>query len=79
MKDTKTTLIYNDKDLEAELLTIAKMFRNCRKIENRINQLQKQLYLGQKTAYACLMKLMYPNYEEHLKGLQEKFDNGRYE
>lgn len=79
METTKTRIIYNDKDLEAELLNIAKMFRNCRKIENRINQLQKQLYLGQKAAYAVLMKLMYPNHEEHLKTLQDKFENGRSE
>ena len=45
----------------------AKILRNCRKIEHRIYQLQKQLYLGNTAAYNILMKLQYPDYMERKK------------
>ena len=62
------------KEIEEDLLKAMKVFRNCRKIENRINQLQKQLYMGQKTAYTMFMKIIYPNYEEYLKSIREEKD-----
>jgi len=56
-----------DKVVEDSLLEAAKILRNCRKIEHRIYQLQKQLYLGHTSAYNILLKTIYPNYDEHHK------------
>ena len=49
----------------------SKILRNCRKIEHRIYQLQKQLYLGHTTAYNILMREIYPNYDEHRSKMRE--------
>ena len=64
-----------DKDTETELLEVSKVLRNCRRIEHRIYQLQKQLYLGHTTAYNMILKMVYPNYDEHKKMVREGFSS----
>lgn len=52
---------------EDSLIEIARVLRNCKRIEHRIYQLDKQLYLGHSTAYNMIMKMVHPNYEEYKK------------
>ena len=68
----------SDKDL-SKVEQAAKVLRNCRKIEHRIHQLQKQLYLGNTTAYNLLMEHIYPNYKEHKKAMQDKLHSKPFE
>jgi len=65
----------NQKTMNEQLEQAAKMLRNCRKIEHRMHQLQKQLYLGHSAAYNLLMRIIHPNYEEHSKDLRNKHLN----
>jgi len=55
----------------------SKILRNCRKIEHRIHQLQKQLYLGHTTAYNIIMEILHPNYKEHSENLRNKHLNSK--
>lgn len=58
---------------EAEfLLEYARRLRNCKKIEYKIYQFQKQLYLGHSSMYNFIMNRLYPNYDEHKKSVQQK-------
>jgi len=50
----------------------AKILRNCRKIEHRIHQLEKQLYLGHTQAYGLIMETIHPNYKEHREEMRNK-------
>ena len=50
----------------------AKILRNCRKIEHRMHQLEKQLYLGHTSAYNILMEILHPNYKEHREKMRNK-------
>jgi len=50
----------------------AKILRNCRKIEHRIHQLEKQLYLGHTQAYGLIMETIHPNYREHREEMRNK-------
>jgi hypothetical protein len=62
------------KEITDQIQEAAKILRNCRKIEHRIYQLQKQLYLGHTTAYNIIMRLIYPNYDEHRKEMKKKHE-----
>ena len=50
----------------------AKILRNCRKIEHRIHQLEKRLYLGHTQAYGLIMETIHPNYKEHREEMRNK-------
>ena len=61
----------------AELEKAAKILRNCRKIEHRMHQLEKQLYLGHTTAYGIIMGLIHPNYKEHREQVRNSYSGNK--
>ena len=71
MNNEKINPNLNKEDAEF-LLELSRRLRNCKKIEYKIYQFQKQLYLGHSSMYNFVMKRLYVNYDEHKRAIQEK-------
>lgn len=71
MNDEKLNPNLNKEETEF-LLELARRLRNVKKIEYKIYQFNKQLYLGHSSMYNFIMKRLYVNYDEHKKSVQEK-------